>query len=151
LNKFFSTSETAKFKEQNKLRKLILTSSSLQVGNIFNQVLIDKDVRRETENTRSYLNGINTSIVEGLEIIQSDNFMNKDQHFSGINISLHFFEDGRFDKKFRHMFRLLKDSLTDKTKFTIICCSESSSKLIHSQFTIKRLNFAIIDDCKILK
>jgi hypothetical protein len=145
LNRFFNIN--SKFGTQNQGRKLILSSSSLHVKNIFGET-INKEISREIENTKSLLFQIDESIPGNLQIIQSQNFLNKEFHLTNIKIVKHFTEDGTFAKKFKLLLKLLKDSFSNKSYQTIICCNDSSLDLIKSQFINKKIEAAIIDDCK---
>jgi hypothetical protein len=125
----------------------VLTSPSLQVNNIFDN--INQEISREVENTKAFLYPISESVVSNLQIIQSQNFLNRDFYFKDIKIKNHYVDNGKFEKKYKILLELLNDSLKDKSYQTIICSNETNLSLLNSQFFSRKIDFAIIDDCTI--
>ena len=108
---------------------------------------MDKEIAREVEDTKSFLFPINELLVSNLQIIQSQNFLNKQYHLENIKLIKYYLEEGGFEKKFKHLFKLLKESFSNQAYQTIICASDANVALINSQFISKKIDYVRIDDC----
>ncbi len=122
------------FKEWSADRKLILNSSSLMGS--------EKDVT-------DYF-GKMVQLDHSFNIIKSDNFMNKKLLLKDITISKFDSEDGRFEKRFKILMKLITPSITNRRRQTIICCSEANINLIKAQFNSKKLRYTLITNCKMI-
>jgi hypothetical protein len=72
--------------------------------------------------------------------------MNKEYHLEGVKVVKHDVEDGKFEKKYKRLHKLLMDSFSNKSYQTIICCSEANLDLLNSKFLDEKIDFAIIDE-----
>lgn len=144
LNRFFSL-ETKFGLESIEKRKLVLSSSSIQMDNIIYKTNYLEKITKSLENYKNYLININKNLLSNLDVVVSPYFMNLEYHIKGIKVILKTFESqGKIllDKKLKHM-----QSLIDATSENIvICCNDSNIAFLKDFLKRRRLQFTSVDE-----
>jgi hypothetical protein len=151
LYKFFSKQSPLNSDQQgqitNRKRKLILTSSTLDIDNLLDVKELPININKSLEKVKEYLHTLDPELVNHLSIIQKENFVDIRQQMKNINFILKYIEDGKFEKKFKQLYVLLSSPSFTQIP-TIVCCNSSSLSLLKDSLTKKRMNYVTLDESK---
>jgi hypothetical protein len=147
LNKYFS--KISKFNQEiSKHRKLVLTSSTLHLPTLSDQLKQSdpNEISTTAINTyKKYFIDINPEIIEKFETVVTPNFMNFDYHLKGLKFNIKSFEEGKnvFEKKIKQLNTLLNYATGGQT---IVCCNDQSIPLLKEQFKKRNIHFISVDE-----